>query len=419
MVRLFLLFEHASGYAIFERIEAEAIASSVDAVIESVSSFDKFRQALRLQAFLPFFSAENALDNMNAVSEGIMHDTLRQFLEKEIVPQKKKAALGICEEKLASSIQDNLGIQCKRDASILELFRGIRTHFAHFVKELQPGDVEKAQLGLGHRYSRCKVKFNVNRVDNMIIQSICLLDQLDKDLNTFSMRCREWYSWHFPELSRIVSDNLTFARVTKLIRNRNRLDEVEKEELEQVVNDETKAQQIIDAGKTSMGTDISDFDMTNIEHFADRVIHLTEYRHRLFAYLGKKMNDIAPNLSTLMGELVGARLISHSGSLTNLAKYPASTIQILGAEKALFRALKTRGKTPKYGLIFHSTFIGRAAPKNKGRISRFVANKASIASRIDCFSEKSTTIFGEKLKGQVEERLKYYETGEVPQKTMM
>jgi len=156
--------------------------------------------------------------------------------------------------------------------------------------------------------------------------------------------------------------------------------------------------------------------MTNIEHFADRVIHLTEYRHRLFAYLGKKMNDIAPNLSTLMGELVGARLISHSGSLTNLAKYPASTIQILGAEKALFRALKTRGKTPKYGLIFHSTFIGRAAPKNKGRISRFVANKASIASRIDCFSEKSTTIFGEKLKGQVEERLKYYETGEVPQK---
>lgn len=115
---------------------------------------------------------------------------------------------------------------------------------------------------------------------------------------------------------------------------------------------------------------------------------------------------------------VGARLISHAGSLMNLAKYPASTVQILGAEKALFRALKTRGNTPKYGLIFHSTFIGRAAAKNKGRISRFLANKCSIASRIDCFNEVTTDIFGNKLKEQVEDRLKYYESGDVPKKNI-
>ena len=82
------------------------------------------------------------------------------------------------------------------------------------------------------------------------------------------------------------------------------------------------------------------------------------------------MSAVAPNLSALIGDVVGARLISHAGSLTNLAKCPASTIQILGAEKALFRALKTTGNTPKYGLIFHSKFIGRAAAKDKGRISR-------------------------------------------------
>merc|ERR1712090_103775 len=110
-------------------------------------------------------------------------------------------------------------------------------------------------------------------------------------------------------------------------------------------------------------------------------------------------------MGTLMGDTVGARLISHAGSLTNLAKAPASTVQILGAEKALFRALKTRGNTPKYGLIFHSSFIGRAGAKNKGRISRYLANKCSIASRIDCFSEESTTVFGSKLKEQVEDRL--------------
>ena len=97
--------------------------------------------------------------------------------------------------------------------------------------------------------------------------------------------------------------------------------------------------------------------------------------------------QVAPNLATLIGDIVGARLISHAGSLTNLAKYPASTVQILGAEKALFRALKTKGNTPKYGLIFHSSFIGKAHARNKGRISRYLANKCSIASRIDCFSE--------------------------------
>lgn len=110
------------------------------------------------------------------------------------------------------------------------------------------------------------------------------------------------------------------------------------------------------------------------------------------------MNAVAPNLTALIGEMVGSKLISHSGSLINLAKYPASTIQILGAEKALFRALKTRGKTPKYGLIFNSTFIGRAGQKNKGRISRYLANKCAIAARIDSFSVLPNSKIGESLK---------------------
>lgn len=128
------------------------------------------------------------------------------------------------------------------------------------------------------------------------------------------------------------------------------------------------------------------------------------------------MNAVAPNLATLVGDIVGSKLISHAGSLSNLSKYPASTIQILGAEKALFRALKTKGKTPKYGLIFNSTFIGRAQQKNKGRISRYLANKCAIASRVDCYSEAPTNKFGESLKEQMEERLKFLSTGTKPRK---
>lgn len=150
--------------------------------------------------------------------------------------------------------------------------------------------------------------------------------------------------------------------------------------------------------------------------FATRAVSLGAYRKSLSAYLVAKMNLVAPNLAALIGETVGARLISQAGSLTSLAKCPASTVQILGAEKALFRALKTKGNTPKYGLIYHSSFIGKAGLKNKGRISRFLANKCSIASRIDNFSEMPNTRFGDALKKQVEERLEFYASGAPPTK---
>ena len=283
-----------------------------------------------------------------------------------------------------------------------EVIRGIRHHFPKLVKGFTAVTSDKAQLGLSHSYSRAKVKFNVNKSDNMIIQSIALLDQLDKDVNTFAMRIREWYSYHFPELIKIVPENALYARVVKLIKNRKEVNqEAHFEKLEQILMDSARAQAVIDASKSSMGMDISPIDLLNIDTFASRVIGLTDYRKELSTYLQSKMGLVAPNLSTLIGDIVGARLISHAGSLTNLAKAPASTVQILGAEKALFRALKTRGNTPKYGLIFHSSFIGRAGAKNKGRISRYLANKCSIASRIDAFSEDATTIFGSKLKEQV------------------
>lgn len=114
--------------------------------------------------------------------------------------------------------------------------------------------------------------------------------------------------------------------------------------IEEITMDSSKARAILDAARSSMGMDISIIDLMNIKMFSTRVISLINYRKHLGEYLHNKMTNVAPNLSTLVGDHVGARLIAHAGSLTNLAKYPASTVQILGAEKALFRALKTRGK---------------------------------------------------------------------------
>merc|ERR1712048_771980 len=290
-----------------------------------------------------------------------------------------------------------------------------------------------AQRGLAHSYSRAKLRFNVHRQDNMIIQAIAMIDQLDKNINTFAMRVREWYGYHFPEMVKIVNENYPYCRLVKLIgRRENVLEAVHQKEeaeedaedpelikkIEEITMDSAKTQAICDASRKSVGMGISDIDLLNVEHFAQQVVELSEFRRELQEYLRSKMSAVAPNLAALIGDIVGARLISHAGSLTNLAKSPASTVQILGAEKALFRALKKRGNTPKYGLIFHSTFIGRAAQKNKGRISRYLANKASIACRIDCFGEERTRVFGEKLRQQVEDRLNFFETGETPKKNI-
>ncbi|XP_075711465.1 nucleolar protein 56 [Rhinoderma darwinii] len=418
MVLLHILYEHAAGYALFAVKEVEEIGMLLPQVEESLLNIGKFNSIVKLAAFSPFRSAQSALENINAISEGVLHEDLKLLLETNMPAKKKKALLGVGDAKIGAAIQEELKITCQTSGAVAEILRGIRLHFHSLVKGLTAQSASKAQLGLGHSYSRAKVKFNVNRVDNMIIQSISLLDQLDKDINTFSMRVREWYGYHFPELIRIVPDNYNYCRMAKFIGNRKELSEEKLDAMEEIVMDSAKAQAVLEASRSSMGMDISPIDLINIESFSCRVISLSEYRKGLQEYLRSKMNQVAPSLSALIGEVVGARLISHAGSLTNLAKYPASTVQILGAEKALFRALKTKGNTPKYGLIFHSTFIGRAAAKNKGRISRYLANKCSIASRVDCFSEIPTPVYGDKLREQVEERLAFYETGDVPRKNL-
>ncbi|EGD74033.1 nucleolar protein 5A [Salpingoeca rosetta] len=417
-----VLYESAVGFALFDVVETEEIGISLPSVQDAVNDLSKFGKVVKFKAIQPFRSAQEALESINAVSEGEVPDLLQDFLETNVLQaqskKKSKMVLGVADSKLGQSIAQAVGCKCDHTGVVPELLRGIRLHFTKLYPKLSEVGLDKAQLGLGHSYSRAKVKFNVHRVDNMIIQAIALLDQLDKDINTFGMRVREWYGYHFPELSKIVTENIIVARLAKMIGRRSSLTEDSLEKIEEITMDSAKAEQIMAAAKSSMGMEISDIDLEHVESFANRVISLAEYRASLQEYLRSKMASCAPNLANLIGEQVGARLISHAGSLTNLAKYPASTVQILGAEKALFRALKTKGNTPKYGFLYNSSFISRAGAKNKGRISRYLANKCSIAARIDCFSDTMTGKFGDEMRSQVEERLQFYESGDPPRKNI-
>eukprot|EP00696_Hemimastix_kukwesjijk_P007509 gnl/Hemi2/19491_TR6479_c0_g1_i1.p1 gnl/Hemi2/19491_TR6479_c0_g1~~gnl/Hemi2/19491_TR6479_c0_g1_i1.p1 ORF type:complete len:253 (+),score=90.43 gnl/Hemi2/19491_TR6479_c0_g1_i1:81-839(+) len=222
---LYLLYESSSGYALFETKETEVIGMASAANQKSLLDISSFKRMVSLVGFQSFTSAENAFQEINHVADGLVSDFLKDFLTRNLPKKTSKVILGCQDHKLATTIHDTLNLNIKTDDTVLEIFRGVRLHFPKLVQQFKEGDIVKAQLGLGHSFSRAKVKFNVNKADNMIIQAICLLDQLDKDLNTFSMRIKEWYSWHFPELVKVVSDNFLFARLALCIKDKGTLDE--------------------------------------------------------------------------------------------------------------------------------------------------------------------------------------------------
>ena len=269
-------------------------------------------------------------------------------------------------------------------------------------------DFKKGAVGLSHNYYRHKLKFSIDKVDIMVIQAVGLLDDLDKELNNYAMRLREWYGWHFPEVGKILADNLTYAKVVLKMGMRTNAKNIEFGT--DLLTPEDEAH-IKEAAEISMGSEISTEDELNIKELCNQIIFLTEYRQTLTEYLRTRMMTIAPNLTTMVGELVAARLIAHAGSLISLAKMPGSTIQIFGAEKALFRALKTKSQTPKYGLIYHASIVGQANPKIKGKISRSLASKCALCIRVDALGENTEGEIGKKSKKILEARIAQLESG--------
>jgi nucleolar protein 58 len=245
-----------------------------------------------------------------------------------------------------------------------------------------------------------------NKIDTMIIQSINLLVDLDKDINLHVMRIREWYGLHFPELSLMCDDNLEFLRYVVAIK---RKEDCKLEDCLAVSTDEDKANKVFAKTKNSMGAELSDLDLQNILNDSESIIKNFEFRDKLLVYIKNKMNLIAPNISNLVGDIIGARLISKAGSLSALSKYPSSTVQLLGAEKSLFKALKRQTNTPKYGIIFDSSILGQVQLKFKGKIARSLASKISLCAKVDYLNSKEDGSFGNLMKEKLLKRIKNVE----------
>jgi nucleolar protein 56 len=224
------------------------------------------------------------------------------------------------------------------------------------------------------KLTRQAVKESVSR-DLLIIQASNSAEELNTVINMLVNRLREWYGYSNPEFTRVTYSNEEFVAG---------LFSAKKE-----------------AG--SMGADFSKQDLDAVLDFAKQIGSLFESRKELLAYIEKSMKEVCPNLCAVAGPDIGAKLLSHAGSLKNLSEMPSSTIQLLGAEKALFRHLHGEGKSPKHGIIVHHELVKAAPLKEKGKAARVIADKLAIAVKVDYFKG---AFVGDKLRTDLDKRFK-------------
>lgn len=257
-------------------------------------------------------------------------------------------------------------------------------------------------------FSSNKVRRISEKLDLHISQSINALDELDKIINVIGARLREWYGLHFPELDYLIQNIFTYAEIVKLAGNRNNID---LNMLENLGIESKRADMILVAVQRSKGGDILEENLSIIKKLANEVIMQTELRKILAQQIEEMMEKIAPNIKELLTATVGARLMAKAGSLQKLSVMPASTIQIIGAEKALFRSLKTGAPPPKHGILFQHPILHSAPKWQRGKMARAIASKVAIAARIDLFrnGEKDLHISEQLNKRIVEIQEKYKE----------
>lgn len=250
---------------------------------------------------------------------------------------------------------------------------------------------------IGLTLAKARLRNRGEARDHYVVQAIHAIDDMDRVLNLVSNRTYEWYGIHFPELFDLSRDNLQFLRFVRL-GSRDNFTEENLSELS-----EKRKTRILETKATSLGVGLPEDDLQPIQKLASFGVEIARVRESLEAYIDEIMPEIAPNLTALIGGRLGARLIASTGSLENLAKKPSSTMQVLGAEKALFRSIKEGSSPPKHGYLFQSPLIHRAPVHQRGKIARSLAGKLTIAARVDYFSGE---FIADELQKGLDSRLK-------------
>ncbi|KAL0266167.1 UNVERIFIED_CONTAM: hypothetical protein PYX00_011884 [Menopon gallinae] len=388
----FLLFEHISGYALFELREYEDIVASRTSHLYADAS--RLSQILRLVSFFKFDTQELAFEHLDLIAQNTVHEDLKNFLllnQVEVVHCDRSIQQALCSMGFRTKLSDFIQ-------------RAVRMNQN---KLLNIGDAEQRRLVLSasHNFSRRKIEYNVKREDNLIIQSILMAEQLEKDIDSYSKKLSNAYDFYFPELKDVFGNLGEFVNVVEILGDIRHDLAPKLQRIEERYGRE-KSMEVASCIETTIGNPVDADDVKNMRQVVGIIGEKMQILEGLGAYLEKKLATVAPNLAALVGCTMAAKLIAHAGGLLNLAKCPSSTVQVLGAESALFRALKTKSATPKHGILFKSRALLKTDAANKGRIARFLASKISLASRIDYFGEERTDAYGRELKLLVDKKIK-------------
>jgi nucleolar protein 56 len=371
-----LSFGYNSGVLVVElKVYLAAVPFGVFAIGEdgSVVDFELYPKGV-----------DEAVEEALAIERGEAPASMSRLLER----LRGKVSLVVVEDNDLARSVSGFGFNVSVTPADV-VFRSFRSRLAEVAVEHGfVGSVEelaKWMYSMQVEYTRRKLRGVAAKRDMLAVQAIRAIDDIDKTINLFATRIREWYGVHFPELDEL-----------------GHRDGITVESLGRIGFSEAKASKIVEVASSSVGADLSEHDAEAIRTLARIVLDLFQLRKTLTSYLDEIMSEVAPNITALVGPLLGARLLSLAGSLERMAMLPASTIQVLGAEKALFRALRTGGRPPKHGVIFQYPEIHRSPKWQRGKIARALAAKLALAAKVDAFTGR---FVGDKLREELQARI--------------
>ena len=284
--------------------------------------------------------------------------------------------------RLARSIVKSEVVQDENDPTISKLRNRLPSILVRLRIIESKDEYEQFVRDVSLALAKTAITEATTKRDLYAIQTVRSIEDLDKILNLLAGRVREWYGLHFPELDRLVEKHDSYIR---LVHSLGARESFSYEALAKLGIPQDKATQISASAEKSSGAEMSGSDLEWLREVCGTVLELYSLREAAEKYTDKIMGEVAPNMTSVLGAVLSAKLISMAGGLENVAKMPSSTLQVLGAEKALFRTLKTGARPPKHGIIFQYAAIHQSPKWLRGKIARAVAGKLAIAARMDVY----------------------------------
>lgn len=368
-----LLIEHIGGFELFELRQFEKIAEA------SYNDYLALSQTVNHISSLPVSDAIDATAEIKNLQDGVLSDSLKNFL------QINGVKILHCDKSLRNALQE-MGILQKNSPNIS---RGVKLNLRKFIKQAND---KQLVLGVSHSLAKETIKYNLEREDNVAISTGYEVEHLEEEIRFLNEKVFKLLNWYFPLLKEDIKENTTV------------LLQILNSEFNQI-DTEIIPGQVLDEIKESLN-EIPEEDKNMIKESLSVIQEKRQLLQSLEKYLADKMKILAPNLREILGDRLSFKMIHKAGGMMNLSLYPSSTLQLLGAEKSLFRSLKMKKNTPKYGLIYNLNNM----KENQGRMCRSIASKCSLAARIDCFNESRSSDYGKELKNLIDRRMKNSKT---------